>query len=191
MSLKINEFIYRVVEHPRDFLTPKNLVIAACVGLIARLAITKVVEMVIDFVDSTRNTPNLRVTFRKPYEPGLLKTMDHILTNATTGFSFFGWRYIAVEGYRGRISMDEVADRIEWLSKHEANITSDDLEIGQEFAEKIYELYKQGNSIIEDKGMFIDLICALRDNHFDLVGADVYGEHKWLGRSVFDRKNQV
>lgn len=189
MSLKISEFICRVAEHPRGFLTPRNLVIAACVGVIARLAITKVVEMVIDFVDSRRNTPNLRVTFRKPYEPDLLKTMDHILTNAMTDISFFGWRYIAVEGYRGRISMDEVAERIEWLSKHEANIAPEDLAIGQTFADKILDLYEQGDRKNSDNNSFTGIICAFRDRQFDLFGVQLYGSHKWDGLTVFKRGN--
>jgi hypothetical protein len=185
VSLKINEFVYRVIEHPRDFLTARNLVI---VGIIARLAITKLVEMLIDFVDDKRKRSNLRNIFRQPYEPGLLKNMDDVLTNATTDITFLGWRYITAAGYRGRIAMEEVADRIEWLSENQTNITQEDRVIGQTFANKIVDLYDQGDEK-RNQNFFTGFVCGLRDRHFDLFGVREYGVHKWYMLSVFQKTN--
>lgn len=187
MSLKINEFIYRVIEHPRDFLTIRNLVIVGCIGVIANLAITKVVEALIDFIDDKRKIPNLRNIFRQPYEPGLLKKMDHILLNATTNISFFGWRYITMEGYRGQISMEEVADRVEYLNEHREIIDPEDLKVGQLFADKILSLYDQGDQKTKDKNLFTGIICELRDRHFDFFGVREYGYARWNGHTVFQR----
>jgi len=189
MSLKINEIIYRVIDQPRDFLTIRNLVAVGCIGAVANLAITKVVETLIDCVDNKRKVPNLRNIFRQPYEPGLLKKMDHVLLNATTDISFFGWRYITMEGYRGKVSMEEVADRIEWLNEHQDNVDSEDLKVGQSFADKISDLYDKGDYKNKDKNFFTGIVCLLRDSHYDLFGVRLYGAQKWDGLTVFKRVN--
>jgi hypothetical protein len=189
MSLKIDELFYRVMEQPRDFLTARNLIVVGCIGVIANLAITKVVETLIDYVDHKRKIPNLRNIFRQRYEPGLLKNMDNVLTNAMTNISFFGWRYITVPGYRGRISMEEAADRIEWLSKHQDNIFLEDRAIGQAFADKILDLYDRGDQKTKHKNFFTGMICELRDRHFDFFGVREYGYARWNGHTVFQRDN--
>src|ERR1700733_5842444 len=149
MSHRISEIVHRLIDHPRDFLTAKNLIIAGCVGVIAYQAISKFVEILIDFADNRWKIANLRNIFRKPYEAGLLQTMDQVLVHATTDFTFLGWRYISAPGYRGRISMEEVADRIDWLSENQADITEEDRAIGRTFADKILNLYDQGDKKIE------------------------------------------
>jgi hypothetical protein len=186
---RINKIVNNFIEHPRGFLTPKNVVIASSVGLIAYKAISKFVEVLIDFADNKRKIPNLRIIFRKPYEPGLLKVMNNILTTATTDITFLGWRYITAPGYRGRISMQEVADRIEWLSENQANITGKERAIGQTFADKILDLYNKGDEKLKFINLFTGTICAFRDNRFDLFGVRLYGGDKWEVLSVFQRKN--
>src|SRR5579872_1122029 len=80
----INEFTSRFGVSPRDLLRPRNVVIAGCASLIAYKVISKAVEMLIDFVDRKRGIPNIRVIFRKPYEPGLIEAMDDVLDKART-----------------------------------------------------------------------------------------------------------
>ncbi|MGH2612871.1 MAG: hypothetical protein ACRDFB_07455, partial [Rhabdochlamydiaceae bacterium] len=94
MVYSTSAVVNRFIEHPSDFLTRKNIVITSCIGFIAYLAISKFVEKVVDWADNYRNIPNIRVIFRKPYEPGLLKTMDDVLNNAKTEISFMGWRSV-------------------------------------------------------------------------------------------------
>ena len=191
MIYRIEGMFKGIRELPNGDLTFRNLVIVAIVAAIAYRIISKISEIVIDSIDARNKTPNLRNIFRQPYEPGLIKTMDGVIANATTDITFFGWRYISAPGYRGRIAMDEVADRIEWLSKNQDNITEEDLNVGRTFtdADKIFNLYKEGNKKLEKMNDFSASLCSVRDCYFDLYGCASYGSNKWHGHSVFEKKN--
>jgi len=190
MIYRIEGMFKGISELPNGGLTFRNLVIVAIVAAIAYRIISKISEIVIDSIDARNKTPNLRNIFRQSYEPGLIKTMDDVISNATTDITFFGWRYISAPGYRGQIAMDEVADRIDWLSNNRDNITEEDLKIGRTFTDahqpcKIYELYKKGDKKLKKMNNFSAILGSLRDCYFDLFGCNSYGSNKWQSHSVF------
>jgi hypothetical protein len=187
MLYRISEIVHESIKHPSSFLKPRNAVIAGCAGLVAYRIISKLAEMLIDFLDKKTKTANIRNLFRKPYDLSLFQVMDNVLTRATTDITFLGWRFITVPGYRGRISMEEVADRIEWLSENQADITEGDRRIGQSFVDKIRDLYAAGDNKLNDINTISGFICCLRDNHFD-PGANEYGWHKWNGLTLFQSR---
>jgi hypothetical protein len=187
MINRIEGMVKGISELPNGGLTFRNLVIVAIVAAIAYRIISKISEIVIDSIDARNKTPNLRNLFRQPYEPGLIKIMDNVISKATTDITFFGWRYISAPGYRDRIAMDEVADRIEWLSKNRGNITEEDLKVGRTFTatDKILNLYEAGDDKLGKMNDFSATLCSVRDCYFDICGANSYGWHKWNGHSVF------
>ena len=189
MVNRIEGVIKGISELPKEGITFRNVMIVAIVAAIAYRIISKLSEMVIDSIDARNKAPNLRNIFRQHYVPGLIKTMDDVISNATTDITFFGWRYISAPGYRDRIAMDEVADRIEWLSKNRDNlkITEEDLKVGQTFtdADKILKLYGTGDNKLVEMNAFSRELCYLRDCYFDCFGCGSYGWHKWHGYGVF------
>jgi len=84
-----------------------------------------------------------------------------IVRNAKEAISFFGARYIYVEGYGGSVDIDAIAARFMALQKTHFEPTEEEREIGREITPLISKIYESNYS--RHMNIVTKIFCIFRD----------------------------
>ena len=85
-----------------------------------------------------------------------------IIKKAKEEISFFGCRYISVEGYDGALPIHALSARVMELAKTTLNTSQKDL-LDQEIVPLIDEIYRLNEERTKEKNAFTRILCGIRD----------------------------
>lgn len=131
-------------------------------------------------------TQNITTTINKPYEG--IQTYQQLLDiveKAQPDISFWGWRYITAEGYQGRGSLEDLAEKVGNLSETHLTISKDERVVGKKIGAFIIQLYNESDRKLEQKFFLTRILCYLRDVHFDIFACDDSVPEKWSAYTCY------
>jgi len=94
--------------------------------------------------------------------------------------SFWYGRYIIVEGFNGKLSIDDFAIRLFALVKNNIDFDELDREVGRQIVHKIDHIYSSNEARWKHKNFFIYLFIALKD---------FFLSSKWNTRLMWELKH--
>lgn len=80
------------------------------------------------------------------------------------GVSFFGFRYVSVQGYRGRVHIDKLSLAIQSVIKKNCDYDEINRAKLKEISFKITDLYKSNDKTLKQKNIITRLFCEIRDS---------------------------
>lgn len=189
MSCRIGTIVNRLIEHPRDYLNVKTVLGSAAVVCIVAEILKEISYQVLNY--HQRGKPEIVAVFKKPYEPGLLKEIHQILENGQDRVSILGAWTLFSKDYHGEIRLDQIARRINELSKQLIEISVEERAYGQAISILLYRIsedfhwtnHGEWKSYLHT---FSAIIGSFRNKHYQkLFGFDKYGYWTNSPKDVF------
>ncbi|CCB84999.1 putative uncharacterized protein [Parachlamydia acanthamoebae UV-7] len=95
------------------------------------------------------------------------------------GVSFFGFRYVSVQGYRGRVHIDKLSLAIQSVIKKNCNYDEINRAQLKEISFKITNLYKSNDKTLKQKNIITRLFCEIRDSCRSIKEQGVGPRFQW------------
>lgn len=119
-----------------------------------------------DFSEKYRLTQSIVEVCREPIGPVLDEAVDFdglvsLASNVKEEVSFWGCRYVTVEGYDDTLSIHELAQKVMEVAKETLDYEQD--QDYQELVPLIDAIYQNSDRIKAEKNLFTQLLCSIRD----------------------------
>jgi hypothetical protein len=117
-----------------------------------------------------------------------LADLHYLAAHAEVKLTFWGARYLSVNGYKCTAHIDNLAGRvIEWVRLN-PDFNEAERAHGKSLAKKIVDIYSQSDRQVMGSNFFTRILTAFRDFHFSgfCNFSSFYSStirHQWLGRS--------
>lgn len=112
------------------------------------------------------------------------EALDTFVKNSKEEISFFGYRYIYVDGYKGVLPIDALAKRVLEILSKDFEFDEKERAFLKNISNKVDLIYKNNDDRINQKLLITRIICSFRDwlHNFEKWGYGV--------RFQWDHKNE-
>ncbi|NGX47636.1 MAG: hypothetical protein K1000chlam3_01015 [Chlamydiae bacterium] len=93
----------------------------------------------------------------------------HVAEKATPHHSFFGSRFITVQGYQGQLPLDAIMERVLQLEKKNIEFNETERKYGQFIVKKIDWIYEKSDEQVRASNIFSQLFVYLNDIFFYIL----------------------